>query len=76
MALRLQFAHANLEFKSILNFVGKWIRRVGAFGLFMGAAMLGLSMKDHDAGRKGIALKTISSGGVVVAVSAILSTFV
>ena len=69
-------AAANLEFKSILNFVGKWIRRVGAFGLFMGAAMLGLSMKDHDAGRKVIALKTISSGGVVVAVSAILSTFV
>ena len=69
-------AAANTEFQSILSFIGKWTRRVGAFGMFMGAVMIGFSMKNHDAGQKVTALRTFSSGGIVVAVSAILSTFV
>lgn len=69
-------AAANAEFQSILKFIGKWTRRVGAFGMFMGAASLGLSMKNHDAGQKVLALRAIASGGIVVAISAILHTFV
>ena len=69
-------AAANAEFQAILSFIGKWIRRVGAFGMFMGAVMLGLSMKSNDAGQKVNGLKALSSGGIVVAVSSILSTFV
>ncbi len=67
---------ANAEFQSILRFIGKWTRRVGAFGMFMGAITLGLSMKNNDAGQKVNGLRTISAGGIVVAVSSILSTFV
>ena len=69
-------AAANAEFQSILRFIGKWTRRVGAFGMFMGAVALGFSMKNNDAGQKVIALRTLASGGIVCAVSAILHTFV
>lgn len=69
-------AAANAEFQSILRFIGKWTRRVGAFGMFMGAVALGFSMKNNDAGQKVTALRTLSAGGIVVAVSSILHTFV
>lgn len=69
-------AAAELEFQSIMDFIGKWARRVGAFGMFMGAVMLAFSMKDNDAAQKVIAIKSLASGGIVVAVSGILNTFV
>lgn len=69
-------AAANAEFHAILGFIGKWIRRVGAFGMFIGAIMLGLSTKSNDAAQKVTGLRTLSSGGIVVAVSSIISTFV
>ena len=69
-------AAANNEFKSILKFIGKWTRRVGAAGMLFGALSLGLSMKDNDAAQKVNGLRSLSSGAVVVAVSGILSTFV
>lgn len=69
-------AAADTEFQSIMDFIGRWTRRVGAFGMFIGAVMLGLSMKDNDAAQKIIAIKSLASGGMVVAVSGILSTFV
>ena len=69
-------AAANSEFHAILGFISKWVRRVGAAGMFFGAIMLGLSFKSYDAGQKVNGLKTISSGGIVVAVSTIISTFV
>ncbi len=69
-------AAANAEFHAILGFIAKWIRRVGALGMFLGAIMLGLSAKSNDAGQKVTGLRTLSSGGIVVAVSTIISTFV
>ncbi len=69
-------AAADAEFQAILRFIGKWTRRVGAFGMLMGAVMLGFSLKRRDAGQKVIALRTISAGGIVAAVSSILHTFV
>lgn len=67
---------SNNEFTAILNFIGKWTRRVGAVGMLFGAVNIGLSMSSNDAAQKVNGLKALSSGGVVVAVSAILSTFV
>ena len=69
-------AAANAEFHAILGFIAKWIRRVGALGMFLGAVMLGLSAKSNDAGQKVNGLRTLSSGGIVVAVSTIIGTFV
>ena len=69
-------AAANAEFHAILGFIGKWVRRVGAFGMFIGAIMLGLSAKSNDAAQKVNGLRTLSSGGIVVAVSIIIGTFV
>lgn len=66
---------ANAEFSSILAFIGKWTRRVGAVGLFIGALMFGLSVKDNNAAGKVVSLKTLSAGGLAMAVSAILPTF-
>ena len=68
-------ANANAEFNSILDFIGKWIRRVGALGSLIGAVTFGLSIKDNDAVGKINSLKTISAGGLAMAVSAILPTF-
>lgn len=67
---------SNAEFQAILRFIGKWTRRVGAAGMLFGAVNIGLSLSSNDAAQKVIGLKSLSSGGVVVAVSAILSTFV
>lgn len=69
-------ASANAEFKSILNFIGKWARRVGALGFFIGATMFGFAIKDNNAVTKVSALKTISAGAITIAVSGILSSFV
>lgn len=66
---------ANLEFLNILNFIGKWTRRVGAVGLLIGSTMFGFSIKDNNANGKVTSLKTISAGGMAMAVSAILPTF-
>lgn len=69
-------AAAENEFEEILRFIEKWIRRVGAAGLFFGAVMFGLSMKDHEAGYKVIALRTIAASGIVMSVAGMLHTFV
>ena len=68
-------AAANAEFDSILNFIGKWVRRVGALGLFIGAVMFGFSIKDNNAATKVTSLKTMSAGGMTMAVSFILYQF-
>lgn len=66
---------ANLEFRSILSFIGKWTRRVGSLALLIGSLMFGFSVKDNNANGKVNSLKTISAGGITMAVSAILPTF-
>lgn len=66
---------ANLEFLAILKFIGKWTRRVGSLALLIGSMMFGFSIKDNNANGKVGSLKTISAGGLAMAVSAILPTF-
>lgn len=69
-------ADANKEFQSILKFIGKWVRRVGALAMIIGATMFGFSIKDNDAVKKVSGLKTMAAGGIAVSVSALLHTFV
>ncbi|MDE6848795.1 MAG: hypothetical protein K2O29_05015 [Ruminococcus sp.] len=66
---------ANNEFSAILGFIGKWTRRVGSLALLIGSMMFGFSIKDNNANGKVGSLKTISAGGLAMAVSAILPTF-
>lgn len=66
---------ANNEFSAILTFIGKWTRRVGALAFFIGTVMFGFSVKDNNAGGKITSLKTVSAGGLAMAVSAVLPTF-
>lgn len=68
-------ATANMEFISILDFISKWIRRVGAFALFTGAVAFGFSIKESNAAGKVTSLKTISAGSLAMALSAVISTF-
>lgn len=69
-------AAADTEFKSITAFVGKWTRRIGLVGLFAGSVQFGLSIKDNNAATKVIALKGMTAGAMVTAVSGLLSMFV
>ena len=69
-------ATANLEFQSIMRFIGSWTGRVGAIAAFIGAIMFGLSIRNNDAGQKVGALKTIAAGGITISVSAMLWSFV
>lgn len=69
-------AAAATEFQSILRFIGKWIRRVGAVGMLIGAIMFALSIKDKNAAMKVTAAKTITAGGMVAAIASIIHTFV
>lgn len=66
---------ATLEFFAILKFISKWTRRVGALALLIGSLMFGFSVKDNNANGKVNSLRTISAGGITMAVSAILPTF-
>ncbi len=68
-------AAANAEFASILTFIGRWTRRVGALGLLLGAIMFGFALKDNNATSKVTSLKTLSAGGLAMAVSVLLPTF-
>lgn len=67
---------ANAEFQSIMRFIGDWTRRVGALGLLLGAVMFGFAIKDNNAGTKVTALKTITAGAMVAAISVMLPLFV
>ncbi|MBR5180243.1 MAG: hypothetical protein IKW90_15815 [Lachnospiraceae bacterium] len=69
-------AAAETEFESILQFIGRWVRRVGALAMLIGATMFGFSIKDNDAVKKVSGLKTMAAGGIAVSVSAFLHTFV
>lgn len=69
-------AAADTEFKSITAFIGKWTRRIGLVGLFAGSVQFGLSIKDNNAATKVTALKGMTAGAMVTAVSGVLSMLV
>lgn len=69
-------AAATLEFQSIMKFIGKWARRVGAVGMFIGATMFGFSIKDNNAAAKVTSAKTMAAGAIAMSVSFLLPTFV
>lgn len=69
-------AAATQEFQSILDFIGGWSRRVGALAMLLGGAIFGFATKDSNPGAKVSGLKTMAAGGMTVAVSGILGTFV
>lgn len=69
-------AAANAEFKSIMDFIGAWTRRVGAVGLLLGAVMFALAIKDNNAVTKISGLKTFIAGAIVSSVSLMLPQFV
>lgn len=69
-------ATANIEFRAIMDFIGDWTRRVGAVGLFIGAVMFGLAIKDNNAVTKITSLKTVVAGAIIISISAILPQFV
>lgn len=62
-------AAATAEFHSILRFIGKWIRRVGALGFFIGAVSFGFAVKDHNATAKITGAKTMAAGAMAMALS-------
>lgn len=63
-------AAATAEFQSILRFIGKWIRRVGALGFFIGAISFGFAVKENNATTKVTGLKTMAAGAMAMALSA------
>ena len=69
-------ASAEIEFQSILDFIGSWARRVGALGMLLGAIMFGFAIKDNNAGGKVSGLKTLSAGAIAVSVSSLLPILV
>ncbi len=69
-------ASANIEFDSIVDFIAKWIRRVGAFGILLGSITIGFSIKDNDASSKVTGIKSLIVGAMVVAITGILKTFI
>ena len=64
------------EFKSIMDFIGSWTSKVGLAVMFVGGINLGFSIKDNNATSKVLAIKAMAVGGMIVAVSGMLSSFV
>lgn len=69
-------ATAEAEFRTIMQFIARWIRRAGAVGTMVGAVMFGLSIKDNNAATKISGLKTFAAGAMVIAIAGIWQTFV
>ena len=69
-------AAANAEFQAIMRFIGSWTRRLGAFGVFIGAVMFGFAIKDNNATTKITGLKTFTAGAMIVSISIMLPLFV
>lgn len=67
---------ADAEFTQIMQFIARWLRRVGAVGTLIGAVMFGFSIKDNNATTKISALKTFAAGAMTMAITAIWTTFV
>lgn len=67
---------ADAEFTQIMQFIARWLRRVGAVGTLIGAVMFGFSIKDNNATTKISALKTFAAGAMTMAIAAIWTTFV
>ena len=64
------------EFQSIMNFIGAWTSKVGMAVLLFGSINFGFSIKDNNATSKVLAIKAMATGGIIVAVSGTLSSFV
>ena len=69
-------AAATTEFRAILTFIGRWIRRVGAAGMLFGAVMTALAIKDQHPASKVNGIKLTIVGGMVWAISALANTIV
>lgn len=69
-------ATAETEFRTIMLFIAKWVRRVGAVGTMVGAVMFGFAIKDNNAANKMSGLKTFAAGAMVIAIAGIWQTFV
>lgn len=66
-------ATATIHFDRFLTFVAKWVRRIGAFTIFIGAVEFALSIKNNDANQKVSALKYIVSGAIVSALTVLIT---
>lgn len=66
-------ATATIQFNKLLTFVAKWVRRIGAFMMFIGGVEFGFSIKNNDAGQKVSALKYLVSGAMVSALTVLIT---
>lgn len=63
------------QFKSVVEFFAKWIKRVGLLVAFVGAVMFGLAIKNNDAEQKQNGLLTLVAGFVVAAICQAIDMF-
>ncbi len=63
------------QFKSVVNFFVKWIKRVGLLVAFVGGVMFFLAMKSNDAEQKQAGLLTLVAGFGVAALCQAVDMF-
>lgn len=63
------------QFKSVLTFFVKWIKRVGLLVAFVGGVMFALAIKNNDAEQKQTGLLTMVAGFVVAALCGAVGMF-
>lgn len=69
-------AQADIAFNSLMTFASKWVKRVGRFGVLIGAIMFGIAVKENNATTKVNAVRALAVGSMVTAIGAILTSFV
>ncbi len=69
-------AAATTEFRSILSFVSRWIRRVGAAGFLFGAIMTAMAIKENNPAPKANGVQVMAIGGMIWAISSIINTII
>lgn len=63
------------QFKQVVEFFVKWIKRVGLLVAFVGGVMFGLAIKNNDAEQKQNGLLTLVAGFVVAALCQAVDMF-
>lgn len=63
------------QFKSVVEFFVKWIKRVGLLVAFVGGVMFALAIKNNDAEQKQAGLLTLVAGFVVAALCQAVDMF-
>lgn len=76
MCVGSAFAKAESMWSTLTTTLTTWIERLGGMIIFVGGVQFGLGWKREDADGKSQGISTIIAGAIIVALCAVIGTFI